>query len=218
MFSCVRLLALAISCAIGVGTIWLFSVGLTDRQVIYWDGASFRRLGFPKVSLAADGWPALTGVPGLSDATAETDATSLAGQADLKILVAPDTRASCCDILILRRHYAPDRYPHGSPTRRSSSFEALGIHATVERSIGYGTARQNWHVSIPLWIMVVLALLYPTGRAAQLLMLRCRRNWRTKHGVCMSCGYNLRGNVSGACPECGQTTSDKPDDSGKEPG
>ena len=31
--------------------------------------------------------------------------------------------------------------------------------------------------------------------------VRCRQ--RKKHGQCVKCGYDLRGNVSGICPECG---------------
>lgn len=38
-------------------------------------------------------------------------------------------------------------------------------------------------------------------------MQRARlRRWqeRTRHGQCVACGYDLRGNTSGHCPECGQ--------------
>ena len=32
------------------------------------------------------------------------------------------------------------------------------------------------------------------------------RRWRRrKRGSCIRCGYNLEGNVSGVCPECGET-------------
>jgi len=31
------------------------------------------------------------------------------------------------------------------------------------------------------------------------------RQWRRQHGLCQSCGYDLTGNVSGVCPECGAT-------------
>ena len=32
----------------------------------------------------------------------------------------------------------------------------------------------------------------------------CRRYRRRKKGHCLKCGYNLTGNVSGVCPECGE--------------
>jgi hypothetical protein len=29
---------------------------------------------------------------------------------------------------------------------------------------------------------------------------------RREHGLCLACGYDLTGNVSGVCPECGRAT------------
>ncbi|UCF32491.1 MAG: hypothetical protein JSV78_09155 [Phycisphaerales bacterium] len=53
----------------------------------------------------------------------------------------------------------------------------------------------EWGVLIPLWIpFVVLAV--PTA----ILWWRDRRN---PPGHCRNCGYNLTGNISGICPECG---------------
>ena len=71
---------------------------------------------------------------------------------------------------------------------------------------GWGLGRSRWRVywwfacpaMIPLrpvW-MPLLAVLTPTS----LLCIRCRR---FPPGHCQQCGYNLTGNVSGTCPECG---------------
>jgi hypothetical protein len=30
-----------------------------------------------------------------------------------------------------------------------------------------------------------------------------RRGRRRRRGLCVSCGYDLRGSMNGACPECG---------------
>jgi hypothetical protein len=51
---------------------------------------------------------------------------------------------------------------------------------------------------IPLWIPLVFT-------AATVLYARPRGN---PPGHCRGCGYNLTGNVSGRCPECGTTTAD----------
>ena len=52
-----------------------------------------------------------------------------------------------------------------------------------------------WAVIVPLWIPpVVLAI--PT-------YILWRRDRRYPPGHCQECGYNLTGNVSGVCPECG---------------
>ena len=32
------------------------------------------------------------------------------------------------------------------------------------------------------------------------------RGYRLRHGLCLACGYDLTGNVSGTCPECGSPT------------
>ena len=55
-----------------------------------------------------------------------------------------------------------------------------------------------WAVVMPLWIPFVLVAV-PTAY----LWWRDRR--RIPPGHCRNCGYNLTGNVSGTCPECGQT-------------
>jgi len=53
------------------------------------------------------------------------------------------------------------------------------------------------YVILPIWMAVVVALT-GTGYAA----------WRNRRlcatGACRRCGYNLAGNVSGVCPECGE--------------
>ena len=36
-----------------------------------------------------------------------------------------------------------------------------------------------------------------------------RRAIRLRRGGCIHCGYNLTGNVSGRCPECGAVTHER---------
>jgi len=52
-------------------------------------------------------------------------------------------------------------------------------------------------VKLPLWFPLLI-LAVPTG----ILFWRDRRY---PAGHCQKCGYNLTGNVSGRCPECGET-------------
>ena len=33
---------------------------------------------------------------------------------------------------------------------------------------------------------------------------------RTRRGLCVHCGYDLRGNISGVCPECGKPAPQRP--------
>ena len=67
-------------------------------------------------------------------------------------------------------------------------------------------ARSDWIIFVPLWIPLVLIAL-PTF----ILWLRDRRHPR---GHCQRCGYNLTGNVSGRCPECGHKAMDVPHETG----
>jgi hypothetical protein len=49
---------------------------------------------------------------------------------------------------------------------------------------------------LPLWIPFIV-LLIPT------LLLWWRDRWKPRPGFCRQCDYDLTGNVSGRCPECG---------------
>jgi len=53
----------------------------------------------------------------------------------------------------------------------------------------------------PLWSLTALFATYPTITFIRAPVRRWR--WRRK-GLCLKCGYNLTGNVSGICPECGE--------------
>ena len=87
-------------------------------------------------------------------------------------------------------------------TKNSYSQDMVGRY--VQRVYSYSfTMRPNWtrigtvhFVTGPLWIPLLV-----TGLATALLMWAKRV--RLLPGHC-SCGYNLRGNVSGRCPECGR--------------
>jgi hypothetical protein len=59
---------------------------------------------------------------------------------------------------------------------------------------------------IPLWLMGVVF-----GAAGTWLPYRLwgdrRQRWLARTGRCPQCGYNLTGNTSGVCPECGIPTN-----------
>lgn len=62
----------------------------------------------------------------------------------------------------------------------------------AERAYGGG-----WNATIPIWIPLLMI-----GTPTLLAWYRDRP--APPPGVCFQCGYDLRGNVSGRCPECGQ--------------
>ena len=53
---------------------------------------------------------------------------------------------------------------------------------------------------VPLWMPFVLFAAYP---AIAFIRGPVRRWRRRRKGRCLKCGYDLTGNVSGVCPECG---------------
>ncbi|MGD2108081.1 MAG: hypothetical protein PVI86_01690 [Phycisphaerae bacterium] len=72
--------------------------------------------------------------------------------------------------------------------------EGLVLHSTK-----HGPYRITWLV-FPLWVPT-LAL-----AAVGVIPLSygpARQSWRRWRGCCLVCGYNLYGNRSGRCPECG---------------
>ena len=65
-------------------------------------------------------------------------------------------------------------------------------------------AQHSSHTGITIAISIVLVLVELATIPA---VIAFRRQWdreqRAKHNQCLACGYNLAGNVSGTCPECG---------------
>jgi hypothetical protein len=54
---------------------------------------------------------------------------------------------------------------------------------------------------VPDWTLALAALILPG------MWLATRRAGARRTGFCSSCGYNLTGNTSGICPECGRPTT-----------
>ena len=65
----------------------------------------------------------------------------------------------------------------------------------------YNTGRHVVGLEIPLWFLLALFSAYPL---ANFVRGPLRRHRRRRKGLCLKCGYNLTGNVSGVCPECGE--------------
>ena len=54
---------------------------------------------------------------------------------------------------------------------------------------------------LPLWTPIIMFAAYPSIAFIRGPLRRWRRGRR---GLCLKCGYNLEGNVSGVCSECGR--------------
>ena len=55
---------------------------------------------------------------------------------------------------------------------------------------------------MPMWLPLAVFAAYPT-----IAFIRgpVRRHRRRKRGLCLKCGYDLTGNVTGVCSECGES-------------
>lgn len=80
-----------------------------------------------------------------------------------------------------------------------SIFRSLYHLPHIDRS----PKHSGYLLGIPLWVPFLLAAL-PTAW----LWWRDRR--RTPSGHCPHCGYNLTGNTTGICSECGSAVRDEP--------
>ncbi len=92
-------------------------------------------------------------------------------------------------------------YPHGvtqSP-RIPAEFSA---HVTASPFWYWFYTQWNGQPGVPLWLPFLLAALLTWG-----LFVLDKRRYRP--GACTSCGYDLKGNTSGRCPECGAEAASK---------
>lgn len=63
-----------------------------------------------------------------------------------------------------------------------------------------GTPMVPTVIVLPFWMVIAGLAAYPS---AALICGPCRRWRRRRRGLCVCCGYDLTGNASGRCPECG---------------
>ena len=77
---------------------------------------------------------------------------------------------------------------------QSGGFSVCFVDMGAQAKLLYATR-------IPCSFLVILLCAYPCFEL--LFAGPRRRRHRARHGLCLRCGYDLRGNVSGVCPECG---------------
>ena len=89
---------------------------------------------------------------------------------------------------------------HHAPTvqRSRAEYGIAGCYTLSGEDSNYG---RRWLLRTPMYWSLGL------GATAALLLLRPQliRAQRRRQGACLHCGYDLRLNQSGTCPECGAT-------------
>jgi len=94
----------------------------------------------------------------------------------------------------IRRHRLLLRRRHGNTIAYVTDQE--------QRELKQLKTKQLWQldICIPLWSPFILFATYPT---ISFIRGPLRRYRRRRKGLCIQCGYNLRGNTTGICSECG---------------
>ena len=77
-------------------------------------------------------------------------------------------------------------------------------HKAIWSFAGFGSGPSAQYsaqfVRIPWWVMVAVSAIFPLIWVTSQIRGICTRR---EHGHCPTCSYNLAGNISGVCPECG---------------
>ena len=103
-------------------------------------------------------------------------------------------------------YHQPDRSGRGAWVGRFSKDRRYGPMASWYHG-------ERWILWTPLWAVAVLlgavasTLLFTVRAGARALGAGYRamiHDRRACSGLCVNCGYNLTGNISGTCPECGK--------------
>jgi predicted RNA-binding Zn-ribbon protein involved in translation (DUF1610 family) len=105
--------------------------------------------------------------------------------------------------------YAPIERNPPTSVRRWPHFGLAGLgFVTYGLSGTAGTARA-WGITIPYWLLCAGTSLF----LIRFLIRRRRSDAESRSKLCATCGYDLTGNVSGRCPECGTLIDGAPDTS-----
>jgi hypothetical protein len=90
-------------------------------------------------------------------------------------------------------------YPQWNPGESEWRWAGFQWTRTDRRAPNYWSIERS--AVLPYWLPCLLAVVAPT------MWFRARlvRSLQKRRGRCISCGYDLTGNASGTCPECGAT-------------
>ena len=108
------------------------------------------------------------------------------------------------DAFVPYGEFRHDTVPAGPNVVDLSTYPSAYRRMFAKWSGGYGFAyfefrrSRGWGVCAPCWAPATLFAACPLAAC-----VRLARRRRKNAGLCTACGYNLTGNVSGVCPECG---------------
>lgn len=93
--------------------------------------------------------------------------------------------------------------PPGQPDRQWGGFHFQRATDVIQSWRYLGTYASVVLLAIPIAVLTAISSLLPGVRATRWIIRRRRLAARTAVGACRACGYDLTGNGSGTCPDCG---------------
>jgi hypothetical protein len=86
------------------------------------------------------------------------------------------------------------------------SFRDASLWRGPPKLSGHGIWLTFWLIQWPLWYQAVFFAILPVAAFLKFSFSSIRRRVRRRHGLCPTCGYDLRATLD-RCPECGTETS-----------
>ena len=92
------------------------------------------------------------------------------------------------------------------PTWQPWTIETAGFSLIAYPTVGFlpTTYGGSFMAFLNIWLPTVVTCVF--WGACPFVSLRLRHRLRRKRGLCLKCGYDLTGNESGVCSECGTVT------------
>jgi hypothetical protein len=106
----------------------------------------------------------------------------------------------------------PTRHPGAVETESFTASVSIGADGRVPWTNpssrpasppGKTTAIHGSEISVPVWLAAVLTAITPATWGIRRGIAWARKARQKSAGHCQSCSYDLTGNTSGICPECG---------------
>ncbi len=94
--------------------------------------------------------------------------------------------------------------PVNAPKPGGVTFHRFGfrLYGSYFPADGVDREKVMHTLDLPLWFVLLVTATYPSFAIISALRRRRRRGRRRKRGLCVTCGYDLRGSPE-RCPECG---------------
>lgn len=107
--------------------------------------------------------------------------------------------------LSLATHHGQLTIFHGTPQSCGTGLRSthLSFAGLAWSGCGYDLSKPYLmqSIQVPLWMLLGIFAAYPILTVTPWAR---RRRWH-RAGLCIGCGYDLTGNISGVCPECRTT-------------